>query len=126
MPKGQGPKLHDAVANVPVEANKIYSLLPSTENTIMAKLNKKFDLKVTFFSQLVQKKYLNNSNPLYSDIEIDENSLMRLLVPDFPADMPITLKKELTQKLKISLNIKKKQEFLYKTISSQQASHCSK
>ena len=40
MSKGQAPKLHGAIVNVPVDANKTYSLLPSTENIIMAKLKK--------------------------------------------------------------------------------------
>ena len=40
MPKGQAPKLHGAIANVPVDANKTYSLLPNTENIIMVKLKK--------------------------------------------------------------------------------------
>ena len=40
MPKGRPPKLHGAIVNVPVDANKTYSLLPSTENIIMAKLKK--------------------------------------------------------------------------------------
>ena len=41
MPKGQAPKLHGAIVNVPVDANKEFSLLPSTENIIMVKLMKK-------------------------------------------------------------------------------------
>ena len=40
MSKGQAPKLHGAIVNVPVDANKTYSLLPSTENIIMVKLKK--------------------------------------------------------------------------------------
>ena len=36
-------------------------------------------------------KYLRNNNPLYSDIEIDKNSLLRLLSTDFTDDIPITL-----------------------------------
>ena len=40
MPKGQAPKLHGAIANVPVDANKTYSLLPNTENIIIVKLKK--------------------------------------------------------------------------------------
>ena len=41
MPKGQAPKLHGATVNVPVDANKKFSLLPNTENIIMVKLMKK-------------------------------------------------------------------------------------
>ena len=41
MPIGQAPKLHGAIVNVPVDANKKFSLLPSTENIIMVKLMKK-------------------------------------------------------------------------------------
>ena len=41
MSKGQAPKLHGAIVNVPVDANKTYSLLPNTENIIMVKLKKK-------------------------------------------------------------------------------------
>ena len=37
MSKGQAPKLHGAIVNVPVDANKTYSLLPNTENTIVLK-----------------------------------------------------------------------------------------
>ena len=40
MPKGQAPKLYGAIANVPVDTNKTYSLLPNTENIIMIKLKK--------------------------------------------------------------------------------------
>ena len=37
MPKGPPPKLNGAIVNVPVDANKTYSLLPNTENTIVLK-----------------------------------------------------------------------------------------
>ena len=38
--KGQTLKLHGAIVNVPVDANKTYSLLSNTENIIMVKLKK--------------------------------------------------------------------------------------
>ena len=41
MPKGKAPKLHGAIINVPVDANKTRSLLPHAENIIMVKLKKK-------------------------------------------------------------------------------------
>ena len=34
MPKGQIPKLHGTVVNVPVDVNKTYNLLPSSEPVI--------------------------------------------------------------------------------------------
>ena len=40
MPEGQAPKLHGVIVNVPVDANKIYSLLPSDEKIIMVKMKK--------------------------------------------------------------------------------------
>ena len=40
MPKGPPPKLNGAIVNVPVDANKTYSLLPNTENTIVLKQKK--------------------------------------------------------------------------------------
>ena len=40
MPKGQAPKLHGAIVNVPVDINRTNSLLPNTENIIMVKLKK--------------------------------------------------------------------------------------
>ena len=42
MSKRQAPKLHGAIVNIPVDANKTYSLLRTTENIIMVKLKKKF------------------------------------------------------------------------------------
>ena len=42
MPKGQPPKLHGAIVNVPVDLNKKYSLLPNTENTIVVKQKKSY------------------------------------------------------------------------------------
>ena len=44
MLKGQAPKLHGGIVNVPVDENKTYSLLPNPENIIMVKLKniKKF------------------------------------------------------------------------------------
>ena len=44
MLKGQAPKLHGGIVNVPVDENKTYSLLPNPENIIMVKLRniKKF------------------------------------------------------------------------------------
>ena len=61
MPKGQTLKLYGAIVNVPVDANKTYSLLPSTENFIMVKLKKKISFKGNaFFEPVRLKKYLKN------------------------------------------------------------------
>ena len=40
MQKDLAPKLHGAIVNVPVDANKTYSLFPNIENIIMVKLEK--------------------------------------------------------------------------------------
>ena len=40
MHKGQAPKLHGAIVNVPVDVNKTYSPFPNIENIIMVKLEK--------------------------------------------------------------------------------------
>lgn len=61
MPKGQAPKLHGAIVNLPFDANKTFSLLPSTENIIVVKLKKKLSFKGhAFLRQLDQKKYLKH------------------------------------------------------------------
>ena len=62
MPKGQAPKLHGAIANVPVEANKTYSLLLNTENIIMVKLKEKtLSFKVmSFLSRFVLKRFVKH------------------------------------------------------------------
>ena len=62
MPKGQAPKLHGAIVNVPVEANKTYSLLPNTENIIMVKLKvKTLSFKVmSFLSRFVLKRFVKH------------------------------------------------------------------
>ena len=49
MPKGQTPKLHGAIVNVPVDVNKTYSLLPNSKNIIIVKLKKKIVLRVMCF-----------------------------------------------------------------------------
>ena len=70
-----------------------------------------------FLSQLDQKKisealtYSRNNNPLYSDIEIDKNSLLWLLATDFTDDIPIALEEGTryeNHNSKIVLKIKKK------------------
>ena len=60
MPKAQAPKLHGAIVDVPVGANKTYTLLPITENKtytllpiteniVMVNLKKKSSPKGHFF-----------------------------------------------------------------------------
>ena len=61
IPKEQAPKLHGDIANVPADANKTFTLLPSTENITMVKLKKNISFKGhIFLSQLDQKKYLKH------------------------------------------------------------------
>ena len=62
MPKGQAPKLHGAIVNAPVEANKTYSLLPNTEKIIMVKLKvKTLSFKVmSFLSRFVLKRFVKH------------------------------------------------------------------
>ena len=54
--KGQGPKLHDTIVNLPVDTNKTYSLLPKTEDIIMVKLAKKFSFKGHVFLDPVRSE----------------------------------------------------------------------
>ena len=118
MPKGQAPKLHGAIVNLPFDANKTFSLLPSTENIIMVKLEKKISFKGRAFFEPVRPEkisealtYSRNNNLLYSDIEIDKNSLLRLLATDFTGDIPIALEegtRHENHNSKIVLKIKKK------------------
>ena len=95
MPKGQAPKLYGAIVNVPVDANKTHSLLPNTENIIMVKL-KKIKCYV-FFEPVCPEKicevltYLKYNNPLYSQIQIDEDNIMTLLVTNCTEEIPIAL-----------------------------------
>ena len=51
MPKVQAPKLHGAIVDIPFDANKTFSLSPSTENIIMLKSKKKkIVLQVMFWA----------------------------------------------------------------------------
>ena len=52
--KDQTPKLHGAIVNVRVDANKTYSLLSNTESIIMVKLKKKIRFKGLVFFSLFQ------------------------------------------------------------------------
>ena len=62
MLKGQAPKLHGAIVNVPVDENKTYSLLPNTENIIMVKLkkNKKVLRVMSFLSLFILKRFVRH------------------------------------------------------------------
>ena len=103
MPKGQAPKLHGAIANVPVDANKTYSLLSNTETIIMVKLkkikNKKNKvLRLCLFFELVRPEkicgvltYLQYNNPLCSDVQIDDDNIVKLLVTDCTKETPIAI-----------------------------------
>ena len=64
----------------------------------MVKLKKKIFLRlITFLIRFVPEKicealtYLKHSNPLYSNIHIDEDNIMRLLVNDCTEEIPIPL-----------------------------------
>ena len=73
MPKGQAP-----------------ILLPNTENIIMVKQKKKVLRDVCFLGRFVVKRFVWH-NPLYSDIQIDEDNMMKLLVTDCTEEIPIAL-----------------------------------
>ena len=80
MPKGQAPVL-----------------LPNTENIIIVKQKKKSFKGRVFFEPVRREKicvaltYWKYNNPLYSDIQIDEDNIMKLLVTDCTEEIPIAL-----------------------------------
>ena len=51
MLKSQAPKPYGVIINVPVDVNKIHSLLPNAENVIMVKLKKKSFKSHVFLSR---------------------------------------------------------------------------
>ena len=54
MPKGQAPKVYGVLVNVPIDANKTWSLLLSDVNIIMVQLQKKISFKGHVYFEQVQ------------------------------------------------------------------------
>ena len=85
MSKGQAPKMKGAICNVPINAADICNVLPrgmDNNGVVRVTLKKKMSFKSNVYFQPVRPNFINeillflkNSNPLYSDIEIQLDAI---------------------------------------------------
>ncbi|XP_066925556.1 uncharacterized protein [Clytia hemisphaerica] len=85
MSKGQAPKMKGAICNVPIKADDICNILPrgmDNNGVVRVALKKKMSFKSNVYFEPVRPQfvrevliYLRNNNPLYSDIEINVDSI---------------------------------------------------
>ena len=85
MPKGQTPKMHDSITNVPVNVSETYNHLPrerNCEEAILVKLKRKIAFKGHVYFEPVRPQrvraaleFLKNVNPLYQGVLISDTSI---------------------------------------------------
>ena len=90
MSKGQAPKMKGAICNVPIKADDICNVLPrgmDNNGVVRVALKKKMSFKSNVYFEPVRPQfirdiliYLKNNNPLYSDIEINVDSIPRFWI----------------------------------------------
>ena len=85
MSKGQAPKMKGSICNVPIKADEICNILPrgmDNNGIVRVALKKKMKFKSNVYFEPVRPNFvreiltfLKNNNPLYSDIEINTDSI---------------------------------------------------
>ena len=85
MPKGQTPKMHGSIVNVPVNVSETCNHLPrerNCEEVILVKLKRKLCFKGHAYFEPVRRRrvraaleFLQNVNPLYQDVLISDTNI---------------------------------------------------
>ena len=85
MPKGQTPKMHGSIVNVPVNVSETCNHLPregNCEEVILVKLKRKLSFKGHVYFEPVRPQrvraaleFLQKVNPLYQDVLISDTNI---------------------------------------------------